>query len=103
MRSEFARQVLREERTPSFRSEITHMTHEELIDALVSKKLLSDAAALRLKRDLSRGDASLDTLISREHLVDDAELAKTKSELLKVPYKKVVPDTIDAALFTLLP
>ena len=42
-------------------------------------------------------------LLYDEHLVDEIEAAKTKSELLKIPYKKIDAASIPTDLFPLIP
>jgi type IV pilus assembly protein PilB len=79
------------------------MNDEQLLAQLQSQNLIDAATATRLRRDALIGSESIESLISRQHLVDDMQVAQIKSAALKVPYKKVDPKTIDAKLLQMLP
>ena len=59
--------------------------------------MITDAIATRLKRDAIVSGASPEDIIGRERIVPDEQMAALKSELLKVPYKKIDPDGDHAA------
>lgn len=79
------------------------MSDEELIKKLVEKKLLSEEVARRLKRDAELRGQRVEDLIYQERIVDELAVAKIKSELLGVPYKKVDVSLIDENLLSLIP
>lgn len=79
------------------------MTGDELLQQLQDRGLLAASVVNRLKRDTIVSGDSVETIIAHERLVPDEALAQLKSELLKVPYKKVDPATIDAKLMELVP
>ena len=79
------------------------MTSDELLQQLQSRGLITDAVATRLKRDAIVNGESPEDIIGREQIVPDEQLASLKSELLKVPYKKVDPGAIDEKLMGIVP
>jgi type IV pilus assembly protein PilB len=79
------------------------MTSDELLQQLQTRGLITEAVATRLKRDAIIGNESPEDIIGRERIVPDEQVAALKSELLKVPYKKIDPETIDARLMGLVP
>jgi len=79
------------------------MKDEELIQKLVEKKLLSEDVARRLERDAKLRGQRAEDLIYQNRLVDEIAVAKIKSELLGVPYKKVDVSLIDNHLLSLIP
>jgi type IV pilus assembly protein PilB len=79
------------------------MTDEQLLTQLQTQNLIDAAMATRLRRDSLIGDEPVESLISRQHLVDDVQVAQIKSAALKVPYKKVDLATLDAKLLQMIP
>jgi type IV pilus assembly protein PilB len=79
------------------------MTSDELLQALQSRGLITDVVVNRLKRDNIVTGESPEEIIGRERIVPDDKIAELKSELLKVPYKKVDTEGIDASLFAMIP
>jgi type IV pilus assembly protein PilB len=79
------------------------MTSDELLQQLQTRGLITEAVATRLKRDAIVGNESPEDIIGRERIVPDEQVAALKSELLKVPYKKIDPETIDARLMGIVP
>ena len=79
------------------------MTSDELLQQLRTRGLITEAVAARLKRDAIVGNESPEDIIGRERTVPDEQVAALKSELLKVPYKKIDPEAIDAKLMGLVP
>ncbi len=65
--------------------------------------MITDAIAARLKRDAIVGNESAEDIIGRERIVPDEQVAALKSELLKVPYKKIDPEALDAKLMGFVP
>ena len=79
------------------------MTDDQLITQLQSQNLIDAAGVNRLRRDALMNDESVQSLIWKQRLVDDARKAQLKSAFLKVPYKKVDLDAVDAKLFQMIP
>jgi type IV pilus assembly protein PilB len=79
------------------------MTSDELLQQLQTRGLITEAVVARLKRDAIVGNESPEDIIGRERIVPDEQVAALKSELLKIPYKKVDPEAIDARLMGLVP
>ena len=65
--------------------------------------MLNPTVAARIKRDSLISGKSPEELIASERLVPDEKVAELKSELLKIPYKKVDIASIDAKLFSVMP
>lgn len=79
------------------------MTSQTLLKALVDKNLLDQATADRLVRESSVVRKEVEDIISDRHLVGELDIAKTKSEILKVPYKKIQTDEIGKDILSLIP
>jgi type IV pilus assembly protein PilB len=79
------------------------MNDEQLLVQLQAQNLIDAATATRLRRDALIGDESVESLISKQHIVDEARVAQIKSAALKVPYQKVDPKAIDAKLLQMVP
>jgi len=78
------------------------MTSDQLLDALKAKNFITDAAALKVKRDMILSGKPLEAVLYADRVVDDVKVAELKSELLKVPYYKL-PAERDATLRDLIP
>jgi type IV pilus assembly protein PilB len=79
------------------------MTSDELLQQLQTRGLITEPVATRLKRDAIVGNESPEDIIGRERIVPDEQVAALKSELLKVPYKKIDLAAIDAKLMGIVP
>jgi type IV pilus assembly protein PilB len=79
------------------------MTSDELLQQLRSRGLITEAVATRLTRDAIVNGESPEDIIGRERIVPDEQVAALKSELLKIPYKKIDPEAIDARLMGIVP
>ena len=79
------------------------MTDDELLEQIKRQGLLDAAAANRLKRDALVSGESLEATIAKQRLVDDVKIVEIKSAIVKVPYKKVDPHSIDEKLFSVIP
>jgi type IV pilus assembly protein PilB len=79
------------------------MTNDEFLQQLQSRGLITDAIATRLKRDVIVSGGSAENIIGRERIVPDEQVAALKSELLKVPYKKIDPASLNEQLMGLIP
>lgn len=65
--------------------------------------MITDAVAARIARDAIVNGESPEDIIGRERMVPDEQMAALKSELLKVPYKKIDPETLNDQLMALVP
>jgi len=79
------------------------MTGEELLKQLESRGLLTEPVAARIRRSASTSNETPEAIIFRERLIPDDAVAQLKSELIKVPLKKVDPATLDAKLLEAVP
>ncbi len=65
--------------------------------------MITDAIVTRLKRDAIVSGESPEDIIGRERIVPSEQMAALKSELLKVPYKKIDPEGLTESLMGLVP
>ena len=79
------------------------MTDDELLEQIKKQGLLDAPAANRLKRDSLISGDSLEATIAKQRLLDDTKIAEIKSAIVKVPYKKIDPQSIDEKLFSVMP
>ena len=79
------------------------MSGDELLQQIQSRGLLDAAAVSRIRREALMGNESPEAIIGRTRLVPDEKIAQLKSELLKVPYKKIEPETIGPDLLQMIP
>ncbi len=79
------------------------MTGEELLSQLQSKGLVDAATAARVKRENLIGGESVEAIIAKQRLADGEKIAALKSELLRVPYKKLSVADIDSKLLDAIP
>ncbi len=78
------------------------MTDQELIQALVQKGLLEGASAKKLLEEAALKSRSPEDLLYEERLADEVAVAKAKSELLGIPYKKIDPASVTDDLLSLI-
>lgn len=79
------------------------MTDQELIQALVKKELLAEAIAKKLLEEAALKNRSPESLLYEERLLDEVQVAKAKSEILGIPYKKIDPASISDNLLLIIP
>ncbi len=79
------------------------MTDQELIKKLVEKKIIADDVGRRVLRDAGLRGQPAEDLIYQGRLADEVAIAKVKSEMLGIPYKKVNVDAVTDALVALIP
>ncbi len=79
------------------------MTTEQLVNLLRTRNILDEAAATRLQKEVIVSGKSAEEIIMRERLVDDAKIAEIKSEVFKIPYRKIDFTTFDDKLLTFIP
>ncbi|MEK7506160.1 MAG: GspE/PulE family protein [Patescibacteria group bacterium] len=79
------------------------MTDQIFIQALVKKELLSQSVADKALKEAGARGRLPEDILYEERLVDEVAAAETKSELLKIPYKKVDSAAIPLELLSLIP
>ncbi len=79
------------------------MTDQELVKKLVEKKLISEQIGSRILRDAELRGQSAEEMIYQSRLADETAVAKVKSELLGVPYKKVDVGAVTSDLIAFIP
>jgi type IV pilus assembly protein PilB len=65
------------------------MENKTLVQELIKAGLISEEVGQKTLQDASLGRQSVEELIYERRLVDEANVAKIKSRLLNIPYKKV--------------
>ena len=78
------------------------MTDQELLNEIKKATLLDVNAASRLEREMLLSGKPLEELISRSRVIDSEKIAGLKSELLKIPYKKIDVKNYDEKLLQLI-
>ncbi|MBI4034269.1 MAG: type II/IV secretion system protein [Candidatus Brennerbacteria bacterium] len=79
------------------------MTDQALFRELVKRNLLDQGLAEKTLKDAGFAGRSAEELLYERRLVDEVSVAKTKSELLGAPYKKVDPGAIPEELLKVIP
>lgn len=79
------------------------MTDDQLLQQLQAQGLLDAATVTRIRRDALIGDLPVEQILWSQRIVDDTKIAETKSAILKIPYQKVDPATVDAKLLQMIP
>ncbi len=79
------------------------MTTEDFLKEIQKAGLADDLAVNKLRRESVLANESIEAAAFRTRLIDDQKLAKLKSDLLKVPYKKIGAQDFDAKALDLIP
>lgn len=79
------------------------MDNKTLIDALVKRGLLAQEVGTKLLREATLLEKPAEDLIYQRRLADEVKVAQLKSELLKIPYKKINVDEIADELLAVIP
>src|SRR3989344_9574650 len=79
------------------------MNDQILLDGLVKKNLLTREVGEKIFRDAQLLKKSSENLLYDRHLVDEIEVAKIKSQILGVPYKKFNLEEINDELLKIIP
>ncbi len=79
------------------------MKNQDLIQALVDAELLAKAAADKLLAEAEATRRPAEDMIYARNLLDQTEVAKVKSALLKIPYKKIDPESVPEEVLKLIP
>lgn len=70
------------------------MDSQVLLKSLVEKKLIDQEGSEKILRESFLTQKSAEEVIFNKRIVDDVEIAKTKSQILKVPFKQFKADAI---------
>lgn len=79
------------------------MTDRDLINGLVKKNILPSEAAERIIRDAELAGRPAEDFIYERRLADEIEVAKVKSELFGVPYRKIDPTAVSEDILKIIP
>lgn len=79
------------------------MTDQELIKELIKRHVLKEDLGVRVLKDAALLKRSPEDIIYIEKLVDEEEIARVKSDLLGVPYKRIDPSAISEELLKFIP
>ena len=79
------------------------MDDQSFFQELVKKNLLTQEASEKIIRDARLSKKSPESLLYDRHLVDETEIAKIKSQIIGVPYKKFNLEEISDELLKIIP
>ncbi len=79
------------------------MTTDQLLGELQKRKLLTEEVSNKIRRESLLSGRSAEDIIFSQRLVENEQVAKLKSEVLKIPYQKVDASKLDEKLFELIP
>lgn len=79
------------------------MDSKLLLNELVKRNLLTDGRAAQALKDAEAAKKPVEEILYERQAVNDIEIARIKSELLKVPYKKIDPESIAEELLKIVP
>lgn len=79
------------------------MTDQDLVKQLVTKGLLDSQVGDKIIEESRVSQTPVEEVIYKKRIIDDIQVAKVKSELLKVPYKKIDATSIPQELLNLIP
>lgn len=79
------------------------MTTEQILAEIQKRGLINEDVANKLKRESLLSGRSAEELIYSQRLVSDTEIAKIKSDVLKIPYQKIDVLKLDETIFESIP
>lgn len=79
------------------------MEAQTLAQKLIGKNLISDELAQKLINEANLTGKSFEDLIYTKRLIDEPSVAKTKGEILNIPYLKIDPVSIPESLLKVIP
>lgn len=79
------------------------MTNEQILEEIQKKGLISEEVSSKLKKESLLSGRSAEELIHSQRLVKDEEIGRIKSEVLKIPYKKIDASKLGDELLQLIP
>ncbi|MBI2010647.1 MAG: Flp pilus assembly complex ATPase component TadA [Candidatus Colwellbacteria bacterium] len=72
------------------------MDNKILLDNLLKQALISPELHAQILNEAARGRRPAEEIILSRHLVDEAKFVATKSQILKIPYRTLKPEEIQA-------
>jgi type IV pilus assembly protein PilB len=78
------------------------MDEKRLLQSLVETKLLTPETSEKILKESVSLKKSVEQIIYNRRLVDEEEVAKIKSKILGVPYKKIKPEEISGEILKLI-
>ncbi|MDO8664522.1 MAG: ATPase, T2SS/T4P/T4SS family [Candidatus Liptonbacteria bacterium] len=79
------------------------MTNEQLLEEIQKRGLINEEISNKLKKESLLSGRSAEEIIHSQRLVKDEEIGKIKSEVLKIPYKKIDASKLGDELLQLIP
>ncbi|MBI5732496.1 type II/IV secretion system protein [Candidatus Jorgensenbacteria bacterium] len=79
------------------------MTDQDLLKELVKRQLIDEARASRLLNDAGVTQRPVEEILYEQRIVDEAAVAKVKSDLIGAPYKKIVVESIGEDILKMIP
>lgn len=79
------------------------MENKVFLDKLLEQKLISPETAQKILQESSFSKKSAEEIIYEKRMVPEEDVLKVKSQILKVPFKQVDPQTISDELIKLIP
>lgn len=79
------------------------MEQERLLRTLLERGLLDEKTVRRLERESDASGKLPEAIIYDEQLVEDAQVARVKSEMLKIPYREISSGSIPQELLDSFP
>lgn len=79
------------------------MTSERLLQELLSRQLIREDVAIKLKRETLLSGRPLEEILYERRLIDDVKVAEVKSQIVGVPYQKINVEALDASVLELIP
>jgi len=79
------------------------MKNQDLIQALIQGEFFTKVVGERLLREAESSRRDVEAIIYSRNLAAEEEVAKIKSKILNIPYKKIEPDSVEEGAFKLLP
>jgi len=70
------------------------MMDKQFVEALIKKTLFSDELGQKLLVEARESGKSVEDIIYSRRLLDEVSVAKTKGEILGIPYKKIDPNDV---------
>jgi type IV pilus assembly protein PilB len=79
------------------------MDDKKLAAGLIKNAILSEELAQRLLTEVSQTGKSLEEVLYSRRIVDEVSVAKTKAEILGIPYQKIKPEAITDETLKIIP
>lgn len=79
------------------------MNPQILLKSLINKGILTQEAADKAAKESSIVNKDIETIILDRRLANDVDVAKAKSELLRIPYKKITPEEVNKEILNFIP